>query len=227
MLYFACPLCQFELAAGTEICPNCDALFPNYCVYCRAPVEAQSGHCAACGSPVAVQQRTVARVAHVIPTGSGSVRIIICPTCETRYNPAERDCPTCGYRLCPACQIGLESEEVVCPRCGLSPEAARQNLAEAYLCPNCGRPVPAGDDHCPNCQQNFCPDCLAPIAEDATQCDRCGAQFEFACPACEAILPPTPPTARPVAWRCSQRVNRGSRAGKRQAGPALPRSNSR
>lgn len=192
-LLHSCPLCHFELAVGTEICPNCQALLPNFCVRCGEAVGPTDSRCAQCGAAVEVRKRSGPRLLQTIVVGGKRVPLVACPACSTHFTPFEGRCPECTYRLCPSCQIGLDDEERVCPRCGLAPQTAAKKAQSTLSCPACRRPVQAGSDVCPHCQQWLCPECLSAVAEEDEVCPNCGAVFEFACPQCGATLEPDTP----------------------------------
>jgi predicted amidophosphoribosyltransferase len=189
-LYFPCPLCDFELMAGTEICPNCQALFPNFCTVCGQPVDLKVAHCEACGAAVSRDPRPGARVVQVVVIEERRTPILACPRCDEHFSPVVSDCPRCGTRVCPRCQVTLEEQENVCPRCGLAPEATRERPPATARCPVCKQEVPAGSDECPHCQQALCPQCLAAIDEDDLICTQCGVEFEYSCPECGKSVGP-------------------------------------
>lgn len=186
LLFFECPLCQFELTVGTELCPNCGALFPLFCTKCRAPLPPDANQCPECQTAVRISERTNARVIHTLINDSMLVHIVACPACGSQFDPAEGPCSVCNYPVCPNCHVNLEDGEVACPRCGQGIPAFGATAATLGACPQCERTIPLGCDECPRCGQTVCPECLAAIAEDDVVCARCGAEFEFACPRCQA-----------------------------------------
>jgi predicted amidophosphoribosyltransferase len=117
-LFFSCPLCDFELTAGTEMCPNCDALFPTVCSRCGGGVQATDTRCQACRRPVAIQHRHSARTIHSFLVGQQLIRMIACPGCGRHLNPATGPCTSCGENVCAECQLILMDDERICPRCG-------------------------------------------------------------------------------------------------------------
>jgi predicted amidophosphoribosyltransferase len=184
-LVYDCPICGFELMAGTEICPSCHVLFPNFCARCGVELEAGATACATCGTEVILQQRSGARLLQTVLVGAQRVAIVACPRCAHHFSPLEGHCEKCGYRLCPVCQIGLEEEELLCPRCGLSEADARRKVQGTLRCPACRKPVELGSEACPHCEQLLCPQCLSPVAETDLICSRCGAEFDLFCPECD------------------------------------------
>ena len=175
-LYFNCPLCGFELMAGTDQCPNCNALVPNFCTVCQ--------QCPQCATSVRVIRRKSARVIHSLRLGEKIIQVAACPGCGGQLHLNDGMCNACGYRICPLCQISLQPDEAICPRCGpdkpqivLTPDHVRE-------CSNCGQPLQVQDDECPHCEQLFCPECFAPLGANDLICTSCGVEFDFQCPQC-------------------------------------------
>ena len=125
-LFFSCPLCDFQLTAGTEMCPNCDALFPVVCSYCGGTVRSADTRCQSCRRPVVIQRRHSARTIHSFLVGQQLVRMIACPGCGRHLNPAMGPCNVCGDIVCADCQLILMDHERNCPRCG---QTVRESLA--------------------------------------------------------------------------------------------------
>jgi len=116
-LFFACPLCDFELMAGSDMCPNCNALLPNVCSHCDAMVERTDTACPACHRPLTIQPRYSARTIRTFLVGRKLVRMVACPGCGRNLNPASGPCTGCGSRVCSECQLILYDGEKKCPRC--------------------------------------------------------------------------------------------------------------
>ena len=117
-LFFSCPLCDFELMASTEMCPNCNALFPTVCSHCGGTVQASDTECPSCRRPLTIQSRQSARTIRTFLVGGQLIRMVACPGCGRHSNPAKGPCPNCGIRVCAGCQLILFAEERICPRCG-------------------------------------------------------------------------------------------------------------
>lgn len=117
-LFFACPLCDFELMVGTQMCPNCNALFPGVCSRCGTTVEANDTRCPSCRQLLSIQSRRSARTIRTFLVGRQLVRMVACPSCGRHMNPASGPCADCGSRVCDECQLVLFEDERICPRCG-------------------------------------------------------------------------------------------------------------
>lgn len=117
-LFFSCPLCDFKLIAGTEICPNCEALFPTICAHCGNEIRAKDRRCQSCQHPVSIEARQSARTIRTFLVGRQLVRMIACPGCGRHANPATGPCTRCGTQVCAECQTILIANEKFCPRCG-------------------------------------------------------------------------------------------------------------
>ena len=187
-LFFNCPLCSFELTAGTDQCPNCDALIPSYCTYCRAPLQADAETCSKCATQVHVSRRKSARIIHSLMVGEKVVQIASCPGCGHQMHVKDGACSSCGYRFCPQCQISLEKDEGFCPRCGPHKATILPAPQHTRHCPNCGKPLQPFEDECPHCEHLFCPECEAALSDEDIICPQCGTEFEFECPQCEVTV---------------------------------------
>ena len=117
-LFFFCPLCDFELMAGTGMCPSCNALFPSVCGHCGGEVQASDTKCMSCRRPLTIQPRQSARTIRTFLIGKKLVRMVACPGCGRHSNPATGPCPNCDIRVCADCQLILLADEGICPRCG-------------------------------------------------------------------------------------------------------------
>lgn len=184
-LFFECPLCQFELTAGSSICAGCHALFPSHCAYCATHLEMEATECPTCQREIVIQVRQNARVLHNVVSGVGLVRIVACPECGQQHAPYEGDCPECGQRVCAHCLIILEQDEICCPGCGTKAIGVVKPIA----CPQCAKPIEKGVDACSYCDQLLCPQCLAMVSEEDVVCPQCAIEFELACSECGATVP--------------------------------------
>jgi RNA polymerase subunit RPABC4/transcription elongation factor Spt4 len=187
-LYFACPLCGFELAAGSTLCPNCNAFFPAHCPICRASLPPGSMTCPACQAAVPIRQRRSARVVQNVLVGDQVLAVVSCPGCGHSFDPVAGPCRHCQTRVCPQCQLVLEADEAACPRCGATEMRPVPIPGRETRCPTCRSPITPGSDVCPTCQQLLCPDCLGPVDEDDLVCPHCGSEFELVCPGCNEII---------------------------------------
>jgi predicted amidophosphoribosyltransferase len=187
-LFTKCPLCDFELVAGSDQCPNCNALIPNFCIQCHAELSPGDLQCAQCAAPVRVLRRGTARVIHSLTIGEQIVQVAACPGCGGQLHVHEGRCSACGYRICPTCQIVLEPDELICPRCGPHEAHIIQTADQLRTCVSCGHTLQAAAEECDVCRQLYCPECLAAVGDDDLVCGACGAEFELECPDCGEVV---------------------------------------
>lgn len=190
-LYFNCPLCDFELAAGTEFCANCNALFPQFCTNCQESFPVGTTECPQCKTAVTITQRRSARIIHSLLVEKMLVHMVACPECGKQYTPInDGACPRCHNLICASCQINLLDDEHICPRCGFDTDKKLSitSRSEATLCPACHKKIEKGSDECPHCEQLLCPECGTAVSENDDICPTCGVEFELSCPACETAV---------------------------------------
>ena len=190
-LYFDCPLCDFELTAGTEFCANCNALFPQFCTHCQEPFPTGTTECPKCETAVNIIQRRSARIIHTILVEKMLVRMVACPECGKQYTPIDDGpCPRCNNLICANCQINLVDDELICPRCGFDNEKkqAAPQKSDGTICPSCQKEIEKGSDECPHCEQLLCPECGTAVSEEDDHCPACGVEFELLCPECETAV---------------------------------------
>lgn len=190
-LYFDCPLCDFELTAGTEFCANCNALFPQFCTNCQESFPVGTTECPKCKTAVSIIKRRSARIIHTLLVEKVLVRMVACPECGQQYTPInDGACPRCDNLICASCQINLVDGERICPRCGFDTETklAVSPPSNMTHCPSCQKEIEKGSDECLHCEQLLCPECGTAVSEEDDQCPACGVEFELLCPECETAV---------------------------------------
>ncbi len=91
-LFFDCPLCNFELTAGTDQCPNCEALIPSFCTHCHISLLPGVQACPQCQTNVTVIRRKSARIIHSLMVADQVVQVASCPSCGHQIHLHEGKC---------------------------------------------------------------------------------------------------------------------------------------